>query len=103
MKDLKKIANKDIRRLVVGIPEGHRHLRAVLETEQGERYLFCEATLANLVRAYINVKTHPNNSATELTRQTPQSTKKGFAQDQLLETETEDTLLSKELKNYLKM
>jgi hypothetical protein len=102
MKRIKKIANEDIRRLLVGIPEGHQHLRALLETEKGERFLFCEATLANLVRAYINIKTHPQKRALELLRQTPQARKKGYAPDQLLETDLEDEVLCRELEAYLK-
>lgn len=102
MKKIKKIANEDVRRLLVGIPEGHQHLRTLLETEGGERFFFCEATLANLVRAYISIKTHPQKRALELLRQTPQTRKKGYAPNQLLETDQEDEVLCRELKTYLK-
>jgi len=102
MKKIKKIANEDVRRLLVGIPEGHQHLRVLLETEEGERFFFCEATMANLVRAYINIKTHPQKRALELTRQTHQTRKNGYAPDQLLETDSEDEILCRELEAYLK-
>ena len=59
------IRNCDIKRILIGVPRGHRHLRVALETENF--YLvFSEALIANIVRAYISVKTHPTCKAIEL-------------------------------------
>jgi len=52
-------ANSDIETLTLEIPEGHRHLRATLRLQTGEELVLQEATVANLVRAYIRIKTDP--------------------------------------------
>lgn len=53
------IRNEDIKELVTEVPEGHRHLRTTMVPQDGTEMVFQEATVANLVRAYIIVKTHP--------------------------------------------
>jgi len=41
------------------LPPGHRHLRATIRLHSGEEIVLKEATLANLVRGYVGIKTHP--------------------------------------------
>ncbi len=53
------IHNEDIKELTAEIPEGHKHLRTTIVLQDGTEFVFQEATIANLVRAYITVKTHP--------------------------------------------
>jgi hypothetical protein len=53
------IKNEDIDELIMEVPEGHKHLRTILRLKDGREIILQEATVANLVRAYITVKTHP--------------------------------------------
>ncbi len=53
------IRNEDIKELTAEIPEGHKHLRTTIIFRDGTEFVFQEATIADLVRAYITVKTHP--------------------------------------------
>ena len=81
------LANADIRQIVVAPPEGHQHLRAMLTLQSGEAFVLQEATLANLVRAYVEIKTHPQREGVRLVGRelSVEERKKGFAEWQLLE------------------
>ena len=59
------IANEDVKQVLTEIPAGHHHLRTTIVLQDGREFTFQEATIANLVRAYIIVKTDP--SATKIT------------------------------------
>ncbi len=76
--------NKDISRVLLGAPASHKHLRTIIET-QDERFIFQEATIANIVRAYITLKTHPTHLGIELVS-TKITGKEGYARYQLLES-----------------
>jgi hypothetical protein len=80
------IANEEIKELIAEIPEGHRHLRTTLVLQDGREITLQEATVANLVRAYITVKTHPACDGLRLRGQRLSSRKEGYAEWQLLET-----------------
>ncbi len=79
------ISNEDIKELVAEIPEGHRHLRTRLVLQDGTELIFQEATIANLVRAYITVKTHPVIKRVVLKGKRLDIRKGGYAEWQLLE------------------
>ena len=79
------IANEMIREVVLEVPAGHQHLRTTLLLHDGTEVIFQEATIANIVRAYITMKTHPQRSAMRLKGKTLQDRKSGFADYQLLE------------------
>ena len=89
---LKVIKTWDVKRVLLGIPEGHKHLRAFIELKDGEIIVFQEATIAAIVRGYIEIKTHPVKEAVEfLGKEIPESErKKGFASWQLIESEEND-------------
>jgi hypothetical protein len=53
------IHNEDIKELIAEIPEGHKHLRTMIVLQDGTEFVLQEAAIANLVRVYIMVKTHP--------------------------------------------
>jgi hypothetical protein len=53
------IRNEDIKELRVEIPEGHLHIRTTLVLQDDTTITLQEAAAANLVRAFITVKTHP--------------------------------------------
>lgn len=79
------IKNEDIKKLIAEIPEGHKHLRAKIILQDGSELVFHEATIANLVRAYINIKTHPKTTKISLKGKRLKELKEGYAEWQLLE------------------
>jgi hypothetical protein len=79
------IPNEMIREVVLEVPEGHTHLRTRVLLHDGTELVFQEATIANIVRAYITVKTHPQKTALRLHGSILPDRKPGFADYQLLE------------------
>lgn len=79
------LSNEDIKELIIEVPEGHKHLRTRLILQDGTELIFQEATIANLVRAYITVKTHPVINRIVLKGQKVEKKKDGYAEWQLLE------------------
>jgi len=79
------IHNEDVKEIVTEIPEGHRHLRTTITFEDGKSMTFQEATIANIVRAYIDVKTDPVRTRVRLTGSKIENRKEGFAEWQLVE------------------
>ena len=81
------ISNEDIKRVIVEIPEGHKHIRTTIILMDGTEFTFQEATIANLVRAYIIVKTHPVTNSVTMKGERIARRKDGYAEWQLLEAE----------------
>jgi hypothetical protein len=81
------IRNEDIEELISEIPEEHKHLRTTLVLKDGRRITFQEATIANLVRAYITVKTHPLTNKIALKGKRLEPRKADYAEYQLIEVE----------------
>lgn len=81
------LTNEEIKAIEISVPEGHQHLRTVLQLAGGEELVLQEATVANLVRAYLAVKTHPQRQRVRLVGRglTAEERKEGFADWQLLE------------------
>lgn len=79
------IKNEDIKELIAEIPEGHKHLRTRIVLQDGTELVFQEAAIANLVRAYINVKTHPTAKKIILKGRKLSERKDGYAEWQLVE------------------
>ncbi len=84
---LKNFHNEDIKELIAEIPEGHKHLRTKIVLQDGTELIFQEATIANLLRAYITVKTHPQIIKVVLRGKKLSGRKKGYAEWQLVEEE----------------
>ncbi len=91
------LRNRSVSRVVVGVPEGHVHVRARIETESGDVITLQEATLAALCRAFMDVTTHPSRHAVELRSAPVAGRKDGFAPHQLLEVPTDEVALRAEL------
>ena len=90
MTDQRRIlANADIAEITLAPPPGHQHLRATIKLHSGEEIVLQEATVANLVRAYVGIKTHPQTGSYRLLGRelTEDKLKDGFAAWQLLEEE----------------
>lgn len=81
------IRNEDILELTAEIPEGHKHVRTTLMFEDGRNVIFQEATIANLVRAFLTVKTHPLKNRVTLIGKKIEERKAGYAEYQLVELE----------------
>ncbi len=79
------IKNEDIKELITEIPEGHKHLRTTIVLQDGTEFVFQEATIANLVRAYITLKTHPTKKKVVLKGKRLVERKDGYAEWQLVE------------------
>ena len=90
MKDPQRVlANADIAEIVLAPPPGHQHLRATIKLHSGEEIVLQEATVANLVRAYVGIKTHPQKTSCRLVgRELAEGERKdGFAVWQLMEAD----------------
>ncbi len=81
------IRNEDIVRVTAEIPEGHWHLRTTVVLADGTELVFQEAAVANIVRAYVGVKTHPVRKRVVLKGKRLMERKEGYAEWQLLEEE----------------
>jgi len=102
MNKIRIIRNEDINKGLVGVPAGHKHLRIPMELKNGSVLIFQEATIANILRAYAIVKTHPNVHAQELEMETLTDLRKdGYAMYQLLETPRKNEDVENELKKLL--
>ncbi len=84
------IRNEDIQEVVVEIPEGHRHVRTKVVLRDGTELVFQEAAMANITRAFITVKTHPEKSRVILTGKKCVGRKDGYAEWQLIEEQERD-------------
>jgi len=81
------IHNEDIKELTAEIPEGHKHLRTTIVLQDDTELVFQEAAIANLVRAYIMVKTHPVKRKVTLKGKRLSEKKDGYAEWQIVEEE----------------
>ncbi len=79
------VKNEEIKEVFAEISEGHKHIRTTLIFKDGKEFTFQEATIANLVRAYIDVKTHPTKKRIHMTNKALPERKEGFAEWQLME------------------
>jgi hypothetical protein len=79
------IANEDVKELIAEIPEGHKHLRTTIILHNGTSFTFQEATIANLVRAYVTVKTHPQTRMVRMSGRKLTDLKEEYAEWQLVE------------------
>lgn len=91
------LRNRSVVRLLVGVPEGHEHIRARIETASGDVITLQEATLAALCRAYMDVSTHPRRRAVELRSAPVEDRKDGFAVHQLIEVVADEGAMRTEL------
>jgi len=103
MTRVETIRNQDIERVLIGTPKDHKHLRICVELKSGTILVFQEATIANISRAYITLKTHPQIRAQELETKTIDEgqLKEGYARHQLIETSKTPEKVEEELETLL--
>jgi ADP-ribose pyrophosphatase YjhB (NUDIX family) len=83
------IRNRDLKRIIIGVPKGHVHKRVIMELSDGLIVLH-EATVENLVRAFVEVEMHPFRRAIVLEGRELERRKEGYSKYQLLEVEMSD-------------
>lgn len=92
------IHNDDVQRILVGMPANHQHMRAALELRDGRCIILQEAVLAALVRAYVNIETHPERRAVRMVGAVDLPRRKtGFASYQLVEDDGADEEIARAL------
>ena len=103
MNKIRIIRNEDVNKVLIGVPEGHKHLRISIELKNRVVLIFQEVTIANILRAYTTVKTHPDIRAQELEMKTLTADlrKNGYATHQLLEMPRKNKDVENELKKLL--
>jgi hypothetical protein len=101
MENILHLRNADIARLLIGAPEGHSHIRTIIETVNGDRILLQEATVAAIVRGYTTVKTSPTVYAVEFESIALPERKKGYAEHQLIELGREEERVRAEISALL--
>jgi len=78
--------NEDVKRVIAFIPEGHVHVRLLIELKD-QTLILQEATAAAIVRAYVAVATHPLRRAVELRQVRLEERKPLYAEHQLIEAD----------------
>ena len=98
------IRNEDIEQVIIGKPKGHKHLRMCLKLKD-KTLILQEATIANISRAYITIKTHPTVTALKLERKILSSdrTKEGYTRHQLLEVQKNEKEVEEEISRLLEV
>ncbi|AFL66852.1 hypothetical protein [Desulfurococcus amylolyticus] len=81
---IKIYRNEDVEEIVACIPEGHRHVRLILKLSD-QIIILQEATVAAIVRAYLNIALHPTRKYIRLVKRDLGDLKQGFARTQLME------------------
>ena len=98
---VKVIRNFQIKRILLGVPLEHKHLRALIELKDGTKIVLHEATVAGMVRAFLTTKFDPIRDAVELAGTELADRRAGFAEYQLLETEKAAEDVRKDLSQVL--
>jgi len=103
MDPIRIIRNEDIEKVLIGVPKGHKHLRVYVKLKNNSAMIFQEATIANILRAYVTVKTHPKMKAQELKMYVlgETSQKRGYALHQLLEISRSQEEIEEEMREFL--
>jgi len=103
MGSVRIIRNEDIETVLMGVPRGHKHIRVCMKLKDKSTMIFQEATMANILRAYITIKTHPTISAQELRMHVLNKTlrKQKYALHQLLVTSRNEEEIEEELRELL--
>jgi len=95
------LRNKDLRKVLMGIPRGHKHIRMIIKLSNGSVFVFHEATIASIVRAYINIITHPQRRAVELLCTELKERKEEFARYQLIESSKDEEAIINEITEVI--
>lgn len=102
--NLKVYRNSDIIKIAAFIPPCHKHLRLVVVTKD-QIVVFHEATVAAIVRAYINIISHPIKRAVEYVQVKLDKDRKkpSYAEHQLIEGNRSEEEILSELSSLLSL
>jgi len=97
------IRNEDVQRVLLGVPKGHKHLRVCIQLKDNSVLIFQEATIANILRSYVTIKTHPTIRAQqlEIKKLGLKQRKEEYAENQLLEAPRKPEEIEDEIKELL--
>jgi len=79
------VRNRDVKRVLIGTPRGHKHHRVIFELTDGSIIVFHEATMENLARAMVELEMHPYRKAICLVGRELDNRKEGYDKYQLIE------------------
>ncbi len=97
------IRNKNVRRVLMGVPKGHEHMRIAFELDDGSIIVFHEATMENVSRGMVEVEMHPTRNAISLLGVELDERKEGYSRYQLIEEDKKESEIVEELTNLLGM
>ncbi len=99
------VRNRDVERVLFGVPAGHRHARTLFILRDGSKIVFQEATMENVARAVVNVEMHPSRRAIALRRvELPRDVRKpDYDSNQLLEEDLDEGEIVAEITRELGM
>lgn len=101
IENLKIYRNSDVLKIVGFIPPGHRHIRLAIVLKD-QIIVLQEATVAAIVRAYIDIISHPTRKAIEYiqVKLDKNIRKNGYAEHQLVESnKSEDEIIYEWCRN----
>lgn len=97
---MRVLRNQDVRRVLIGVPRGHRHIRVLLDI--GDVVLVLqEATVSNITRAFLSILLHPQKAAVELRCVKLEDRKSGYAEYQLIESDRSEEEVLAEMDSIL--
>ncbi len=93
------IKNRDVKKVLIGVPEGHKHARTVIVLRDGSKLILQEATMENLARAAVEVEMHPLRRAISLSARElgGEERKEGYDRYQLLEDDRPEEDIIREI------
>jgi len=97
------VRNRDVARVLIGTPRGHRHIRTVFLLRDGSKIVFQEATMENVARAVVGLEMHPTRRAVSLSlREVPRGERKEeYDRHQLLEDDVPEEEVVEEITRLL--
>ena len=101
MENITRLSTTEVKQIIFGIPENHKHCRLMIKTNQNQTFIFSEALVAAIVRSYVSVKTHPTQRGIEMAQKIIAKPKDDFATYQLIERTTDDRDIQLELSKYI--
>ncbi|WFO76405.1 hypothetical protein J4526_09545 [Desulfurococcaceae archaeon MEX13E-LK6-19] len=89
-KKIRIYRNDEVEGVIAGIPRGHYHLRMAIVLKD-QVIVLHEATVAAIVRAYVDIVTHPTRRAVAMVKRTVDKTKKhGYASVQQVDADVDE-------------
>ncbi len=97
------VRNRDVKRVLLGVPKGHKHMRVIFQLRDGSLIVFQEATMENVARAVVEVEMHPQRRALSLVGMELDERKEDYDRYQLIEEERLEEEIEEEITKLLRM